>query len=56
MLNLGLWAVGLGWGFFTSFGVLELVFSGPRSRNMIKHHILKYLETAVSAFSFFTSP
>lgn len=45
--------MGLGWVFFTLFGVLELVFSGPQGRNIIKHHLSKYLETAVSAFSFF---
>lgn len=53
MLNLSLWAVGLGWAFFTLLGVLEIVFSGSQGRNIIKHPFSKYLETVVSAFSFF---
>lgn len=35
MLNLNLWAVGLGWFFFTLFGLLEIVFTGPQGRNII---------------------
>lgn len=54
MLNLSLWAVGLGWGFFILFGVLEIVFNGPQGRSIIKHHLSRYLEIAISAFSFFT--
>ena len=53
MLNLSLWAVGLGF-FVTLLGLLEIVPSGPQGRNVIKHHLSRYLESATATFSFFS--
>lgn len=51
ILNVSLWAMGLGF-FVTLLHLLEIVFSGPQGRNVIKHHLLRYMETTTATFSF----
>lgn len=53
MLCLSLQTVDLGCS-VSLLGLLEIVFGGPQDRNVIKHHLSRYLETATATLSFFS--
>lgn len=54
MLNFKFMGSGFGVRFSHIIWRLEILFTGPQGRNIINLHLSRYLETGVSAFSFFT--